>query len=280
MCSRFADIIHSSRPARCAIFLLISASVLFADPSVVFGQVKVGCKLEPQFERDWSDDEKWAWQQICKGEVADFNERPGNQELNPRDPAHDDLWAKGERTLSWRFLKDILLRERFRNTILERGVRIRGAYFEDKIKLWSTWIKKPLSIKWPLSLEKSFFKSHVRIDRLTTTKWVSFAGSKFQGRLDMDSAKIDGDLFLSNAQFNRNVSLKGVEILGQFDMHDSEFRGEIDMNPASNRVKTKMRDTKIIGKLDEVPAFIREKLDMRNSVFRDKVFFEFSQNQW
>lgn len=40
MCRRFGDIMRSSRPARCAVFLLISAGVLFADPSFVLARTK------------------------------------------------------------------------------------------------------------------------------------------------------------------------------------------------------------------------------------------------
>ena len=80
----------------------------------------------PPPSRQWSEPERWAWEEIQAGRIADFGGRYGI-ELDPKSP---DGWDDG-RKLSSGFLKEILFREPYRSAIPIEGVRIGGAWFPD-----------------------------------------------------------------------------------------------------------------------------------------------------
>ena len=64
------------------------------------------CQVQP--DPSWSDQEKWTWQKICLGQVADFNKAEGyGGELDPKKP---EGWPES-RILRPSFLETILWRE-------------------------------------------------------------------------------------------------------------------------------------------------------------------------
>ena len=145
--------------------LLAFASVVHAERTNMpeernFGMALPGekCRVPPLPK--WTEPEKWAWIEICEGRIANFNKHL-NEELDPRNPAHDGKWSD-DRILSSRFLETILLHEPFRSAIPRQGVRIFGAYFPDEINLTDASIERPLMV------DRSRFKSQVDMFRLRT----------------------------------------------------------------------------------------------------------------
>ncbi len=206
----------------------------------------------------WTDPEEWAWTQICEGQIANFNEHL-NEELDPRNPDHDDEWAD-DRMLSSRFLETILLREPFRGAIPRRGVRIFGAYFPNPINLID------VSLDRPLEFDQSRFKSQVDMLRLRTPTFISLEDSKFDSELDMDSISVGGDLFMRAAEFDK-VDLRGAKIGDQLSMNGSTFKDELIMSSASVGSSLFMRG----AEFDEVNlsgAKIGDHLSMNRSVFK------------
>ena len=251
---RYTDII---RLLRFMFALLISMGISFAWPSILRAKQEVECqeckpvvalpselcRVKPLAE--WDEPEKWAWWEICAGLEADFNSDRRAKKLNPQNPraevldpnnpnkwsydnrwSEENTWADGRRTLRSSFLKTILLHEPFRSAVPHLGIRIVGAYFKDEIDLRSA------SIERPLALENSFFKSLVLMRRLTTPKFVSFSGSRFDNWIAMDSASIGGDLFMNIAGFLR-VNLEKIKVGGHLHMKNSIFDGELDLSYAS-----------------------------------------------
>ena len=270
MRKRFAEIIRSVRSVRCAVALLVATGVLFADLSIGFAHKesvpkKERCEIPDEYKNKWEEPEKWAWKEICEGRDADFNRRPGNERLDPKDPykwSYDYKWSDGRRTLSPSFLKTILLNETFRSAIPHRGVRISGAYFKDEIDL------RDASIEWPLTLEGSLFKSMVDMRRIRTTKFVSFEGSRFDGEIDMHYASIGTDLLMQNAQFEKIVRLWNVEIGGVLAMNNSEFRELFTMWYASIGNNLFMYEAKF-KKVELVITKVGNDLQMKYSKFED-----------
>ncbi len=278
MRKRFADFRRSLWLAKCTVALLVSMGVFLAGPSMGLAQAadttqkpKTGialpgekCRVPPL--KEWTEPEGWAWVEICEGRIADFNQRLGER-LDPRDPVHGDLWleyyywADGRRTLSSSFLSTILLYEPFRSAIPHRGVWIIRAYFKDEIDL------RDASIERPLVLDYSLFKSPVNMRRFTTTKFVSFIRSRFEGKLDMDSATIGGNLFIHHAHF-KEVRLVGLTVGGQLAMDGSKFKGKLNMNAASIGGSLFMRGkAKFEKNVDLRIANIRGDLQMNGSRF-------------
>lgn len=78
----------------------------------------------------WTLQEKWVWDQITKGEPADFNTHSkGGGELDPKDDTK--TWPEF-RKLTNRFLNDILLgkddgEKPYMDSIPRTGVQIIGA---------------------------------------------------------------------------------------------------------------------------------------------------------
>src|SRR5688572_10604704 len=104
-------------------------------------------KVKPA--KGWSDIEKWAWEKICAGQIADFNVLYGKGEHEPdptgrianlirlygrdehdTDPTGPQGWHDGRR-LGAGFLREILFREPYRSAIQVEGVRIVGALFPE-----------------------------------------------------------------------------------------------------------------------------------------------------
>src|SRR5215510_15770157 len=84
-------------------------------------------------EKQWSEPEKWVWQEILAGRIADFNARVGSQDT-PLKPTTSQGWGE-ERQLRSDFLKQILLRQPYISEIPAEGVRIDGAGFAEAVEL-------------------------------------------------------------------------------------------------------------------------------------------------
>ena len=294
MRKRFVDIIRFDRPIRYVVALLILMGVLFVDTLVLRAEQEVGCqeckpgialpdepcRIKPWKELEWTEPEKWAWKEICEGRTANFNGlrrakklNPQNQKpevLDPRNPLKwsydfDYEWPSELRALRSRFLRTILLHEPFRSAIPHRGVRISGAYFKHAIDL------RDASIERPLLIENSLFKVSVLMHRFTTSKFVSFQGSRFDGILDMPSAMIGGDLKMMDSKFKTMLNMKNVSVEGDLDMSSSSLFSRFISWILAEGIepeKSEFYDVYLIG------AKIRGDLLMREAELRNVVLSE------
>ena len=243
----------------------VISSTVFADTSdsleeFNFGLALPGEKCRVRSLSNWTQAEKWAWKKICENEIVNFNVYL-NENLNPTNPDHDDRWADERRTLSASFLNTILFHEPFRSAIPYRGVRIVAAYFQGEFDLIDAVLERPLV------LVNSIFSSRVDMARLTTPTLVAFNGSRFDGKLHMDSASIGGSLFMRNgAKFN-NVHLRGANIDGQLSMVGSTFNGELDMDAISVRGSLLMQTGAKFNNVNLRGANIDGHLSMDGSTF-------------
>ena len=173
----------------------------------------------------WSEPETWAWNQICKGRVADFDTVLGVREDSggvrsgeaPRDT---------RRRLGARFLRGILTQEPFRSVVPYEGIRIRGAHFDEGVDLRDVVLDRVLEVS------DSRLVGTVMLNRLRTSTSVSFAGSRFEGDLWLDSAEIGGDLVMTNGVY-RDIELKTVKIGSELALSDSRVTGKLNLNGAT-----------------------------------------------
>ena len=180
------------------------------------------CLISPR--NGWFPSEKWAWNQICRGLMADFNALEA-QQLDPKTNPDHDSWKKSRR-ISRNFVRTILLYEPYRSAIPHRGVFIVGAYFHDGLDLNDATTDRRLV------LERSLFPLPAALDRYTTSSYVRFSESSFQQPVVMVSAAIDGDLLLHNNHFYGLVELRGINVGGQLSLQYSEFHDYLNINSA------------------------------------------------
>src|SRR5690348_11136544 len=106
----------------------------------------------------WTPQEKFVWERVCVGDVANFNAAPDyGGALDPKKPAG---WQQN-RILRPAFLRMILFKEPYRRVLTRRGVLIRGARFTEAIDLENAELEHPLELGDSL-LEKGVNLSRVR----------------------------------------------------------------------------------------------------------------------
>ncbi len=184
------------------------------------------CNVPPHTK--WTKPEKWVWEKICNGEIADFN--IGKKYGGELDPKKNEIWnAENEnakkRVLRSRFLETILTHEPYKSALTRRGVCIVGAWFREKVDLSNA------NIDYELWLEKSRFDYGLDFNSLKTSNHVSFEGSVFKSTVDMDGIQVGKRLVMSEgAVFESEVILRGAKVGGQLAMVGSTFKGKVDMD--------------------------------------------------
>jgi hypothetical protein len=167
------------------------------------------CRVLPH--ESWSDLEKWVWQQVGSGRVADINAHLGKI----ADPKKSEDWGP-ERCLSPAFLETIHLYDPWRGAIPRAAVRIFGALFAEMIDL--RWSELPVAL-W---IDRSRFLAPVLLSSVRASRDLSFRGSVFLDELLLDSAKIDGSLFLRDTEFSTIIA-RGATINGQLTFVGSKM---------------------------------------------------------
>jgi hypothetical protein len=197
----------------------------FVIPSIT--SVERQMTLIQMSEKQWSEPEKWVWQEICSGRTADFNARGGRQDT-PLEPTTSQDWGD-DRKLSSNFLKQILLRQPCSAEIPVEGARIVGAWFFEGIDLGHGRLARQL---W---LEHCRFEGTANLDGLQIDGWFSLEGSTFiqQGAdtksLQINGATINGHVSFSLTKF-KDMDLTGTKVGGQLSLDGATFDGKLEMN--------------------------------------------------
>ena len=86
----------------------------------------------PEIPEDWTEPERWVWERIAAGELADLNarDRQEDSEYKDPDPGKAADWADNRR-LRAKFLQTILTQKAFVDATPYSGVRILGALVDD-----------------------------------------------------------------------------------------------------------------------------------------------------
>lgn len=158
-------------------------------------------------QADWSRAERWVWDQVCAGKVADFHKRFGK--LDPRFGAG---WGGEDRLLRPIFIREIFYEKPLAEKIPPEGVRIMGACFRDK-----------------LALSNGRLHTHLWLDYCRFHQGIDFSAQRIEGWLslyesflakpaddsaavDLTAAKIDGSLNLSLSTIEGRLMMNGLQV--------------------------------------------------------------------
>ena len=205
---------------------------------------------------EWSNEEKWVWKQVCRGEVAKFSSE-NNEKKKIRSA----------------FLKTIILAKPYRNLIGHNGVRISGARFEGPLDLSGVYLI------FPLILKNSLFDDFVILSESIFDAKASFQGSEFKKPFLLNNLRIGRDLILNKVTMMTNsgnkqsdsLNLMGARIGDQLDLR--ELKTGESLNLQSIKIKDcLLADKKEIGgsvnlksaKIQGCLSLVKETLNMKN----------------
>jgi hypothetical protein len=258
---------------------------------------------------EWTTVEQWVWARITADAPADLVA----YDVDQKPPQHDRQTGRTEdHRLSTKFLKTILTQKDFIDATPSGGVRILNATIDDapltlehahlphQFRLEKSFIlhevKCPnLRVDGDLSFEKSLAAGnlvlsgtdireglvltdltvHGELD-LDTAKIgnnLDMRGSRFEGKVNLNSSSIGGHAFLRNdAKFLSELDLGGAKIGATLDMSGSRFEGKVSLNSSNVASHAFLRhDAMFKSELDLIGAKIGMDLDMTGSRFEGKL---------
>jgi hypothetical protein len=178
--------------------------------------------LSPAESTPWTDQERWVWQQICEGRVADLQSKYGDTVAGG---------SRDQRVLTPLFLNTILLFEPYRSAIPRQGVQIRGAHFRDAVNLAGGELARDFSIT------DSNFDRDLDLQYLHARGSISLEKSRIVGPVNMEGLEVERNLNLSwvnmGAEDRGDIRLVGAQIKGNLWLWDSIVRLHLNMDSLS-----------------------------------------------
>lgn len=217
-------------------------------------------RVEPH--PSWTSQEKWVWEQVQKGETADFNS--GQTYGGRLDPKNATGWTP-QRVLRPEFLLMVLLKEPYRKAIPHTGARIVGAWFNESLDLSFAEILHPLLLGY------CRFDKEVTLVHVKASSSIYLMGSKFSANLVMNSMDINGDLLMRDGAAFSAVDLTRARIRGNVEMSSSTFTGRIDMNSVEIAGHLSMSGAKACSEVDLTSARVTGQVLMMGAEFTGKV---------
>ena len=225
---------------------------------------------------DWTPQEKFVWQRVAAGEIANFNTADGyGGNLDPKTP---EGWPDN-RVLRSAFLETILLKDPYRRNLTRRGVTIVGARFPEAIEL------EGAELQHRLGLMDGLIENGADLRRLRSKYPISLTGSKIAGALhtnglDLDasllmrdgefteveliSAHIGGQLALDGSKVTGKLNMNGLHVVRSLFMRDKAEFAEVELTTAHIGGQLELHDSKVTGKLDMNGLRVEQSLHMRD----------------
>lgn len=236
-------------------------------------------------DKSWSNAECWAWERICAGKPADFDYRESRAD---KLLAANDVnrWTP-ERILRVQFLNEILFSDGLNSKVSRKGIRISGAWFQEKIDLENGHIRHDLwldhcrfddslnlsaiEIEATLSLEGSFLTkpnaeldlSHTRIGHQLNLSWL-----RTKGNIYISNAYIENSVLMEGVYCKENVSLHYSKIGGRLDLEASSIEGELRMGMLEVGSSAFLEKVSIFGGIDLMHSSIGKNLYLSSGDIR------------
>lgn len=172
---------------------------------------------------DESTAEGWAWSQIRRDSIADFNEKCGKV-LDPHVKNTD--WDAPCRQIGPQFLVDVLTKPALKDQLPQHGMRLIGAHIEGAIDLADAEISAETRV------ENSRIAGNLILSDSHWARLVSLQGSTVTGGLIAERMHAGSSVLLGNALLERDVDLSRAKIVDDLDMSSSAFAGEVDLTNA------------------------------------------------
>ena len=258
--------------------------------------------------QSWNDAEKWVWERVCGGNVADLKEQAGDGRDLP--VADADLWDE-RRLLTPEFLESVLFQNPWAAAVPRQGVRIKGAWFQEKIDISGGRFENTLGLDdsrlmganlpefegHRLTFDGSFFvrankeSGGLMLDSAKIAGDLSMRGAVLR-ELSLDRAKIGGDVSVEDArvqdlgmvgiQVNGNLSLDSAEIGSEdcrldcgVDMTSSDIGGHLSLNSATLHAPAILEDVDIGGSVSMIraggPPTFNQKVSLAGSNIRGQL---------
>lgn len=170
---------------------------------------------------DWSDPERWAWGEICRGKTADFNERY-KKKLNPKQKSQWSNENGKGREISQEFLEMVLLHEPWQGAVSRVGVIIKGAWLPQGLEL------RLAQIPFSLALHRCRIEGNVNLNRSKIHGLLSLRGSCVVSKMKMHGLDVKESLFLSNGTF-AEISLNGTRVDGQMSLLEAQCKKKLSL---------------------------------------------------
>jgi hypothetical protein len=220
--------------------------------------VATGAQAQSSYT-DETTPEGWAWAQIRNDRIADFNIHCGTSAL---DPHAKTGWDDPCRQVSAQFIEDILIGPIWRDQVLRRRVRLRGAHISGPLNLSDAEITAEV---W---LDASRIDGDVYLADSRWSRSLSFDGTMVTGWLDAERLRSESDVYLKHAMFGQEVNLHGAKIDGALGMDGSTFATIVELNRLIVGGALFMRDHATFGgDVDLAAAKVGGNLEMSSSSF-------------
>lgn len=172
-------------------------------------------------EADWTAPERWAWQEIAAGRIANFDAEHG-----ALDPLSGEGWGD-KRTLGAAFLRAILFDRKWTDRLPLEGIRIAGARWSEPLDLPFAHLNRPLC------LDRCRFEKPADLSGLRVEGRLSLRGSVFHGAdsargLVLEHAALRSADF-SGATFRNGLAAKSASVDDLLDLSAATIEGELGL---------------------------------------------------